>query len=93
MNNPYVILGIRQDATKLEIKKATLLSMKERKYTIKEIQTAASMLSHPSKRLAADFLFPGKLKSKRPKKISIKNEFEPLNLKDISVDSLCSLKK
>ncbi len=93
MKNPYVILGIGQDATKLEIKKATLLSMKERKYSIKEIQTAASMLSHPSKRLAADFLFPGKLKSKRPKKISIKNESEPLNLKDISVDSLCSLKK
>lgn len=93
MNNPYLILGIDQDATKLEIKKATLLAMKERKYSIKEIQTAASMLSHPSKRLAADFLFPGKLKSKRPKKISIQNDFEPLNLVDIPVDSLCSLKK
>ena len=93
MKNPYTILGIRQDATKSEIKKATLLAMKEKKYSIKEIQTAASMLSQPSKRLAADFLFPGKLKSKRPKKISIKNEFKPMSLQDISADSLCSLKK
>ena len=71
MKNPYLILGIGQDATKSEIKRRHFL-MKERKYSIKEIQTAASMLSHPSKRLAADFLFPGKMKSKRPKKISIK---------------------
>lgn len=62
MKNPYSILGVSQDAEKAEIMKAQMLAMKEKKYSLQEIQIAARQLLNPAKRLAADFMFPAKIK-------------------------------
>ena len=73
MDNPYMILGINQNATKREIKKAILQLMMEnrktKKYSGEFIVNCERILLDPTKRLAADYLFPTKLKSYRPKKI------------------------
>jgi len=73
MINPYFILGIHQNATKKEIQKAVMkLQLENRKtkiYTGNFIINCQRILLDPSKRLAADYLFPTKLKSYRPKKI------------------------
>lgn len=75
MKNPYEILGLNQSATKEEIHnafvKAQIENIKTRKYDGKELMEARSQLMIPSKRLVADFLFPSKFKSKRPKPIAV----------------------
>lgn len=58
MKNPYKILNLSQDATNSEIVKAQIPALKSRKYSMKEITEAQSMLRKPSTRLAADFTFP-----------------------------------
>lgn len=85
MENPYIILGINQNATKKEIQKAImklqLENRKSKKYTGDFIMNCQRILLDPSKRLAADYLFPSKLKSYRPKKIS------RIAVEDSSVDA------
>ena len=71
MSNPYEILKVTQDADKKEIMKAQMLAMKERRYSLQEIQIAVRQLLDPAKRLAADFMFPSKIKAKRPQKLSV----------------------
>jgi len=80
MNNPYRILGLEknQNADKQEIIKAQISAMKERNYTLPEIATATRQLLDPAKRLASDFMFPSKVKSKRIQKIVF--DYEPGNL-------------
>ncbi len=79
MKNPYEVLSISQDATKEEIQKAfvraQMENIKTRKYEGRELMEARNQLMIPAKRLVADFLFPAKIKSKRPKPIDI-SEFE-----------------
>lgn len=58
MNNPYSILGVPQDATNQEIIRAVALTMRNRKFSTREIAEARAILSKPSSRLAADFTFP-----------------------------------
>ena len=98
MKNPYHILKVSQDATKKQIVKAFALLQKEnvktKKYTAQEIMIAQKQLLNPSKRLAADFMYPSKFKRKRPKKITI-NEFkenERTNINSINKNALDSLK-
>ena len=64
MSNPYEILNVSQDADKGEIMKAQMLAMKEKKFSLQEIAIAVRQLLDPSKRLAADFMFPTKIKSR-----------------------------
>jgi hypothetical protein len=59
MKNPYEVLSVSQNANVAE------------KYTNQEIAYAYSQLLKPSKRLAADFLFPSKIKAKRPKLLQV----------------------
>ncbi len=70
MKNPYEILNISQNATKQEIvvgtRTAQMANMKTKQYTPQELMQAHKQLLDPSKRLAADFLFPAKYKTKRP---------------------------
>ena len=65
MTNPYTILGVSQDADKAEIMKAQMFAMKKKEFPLQEIAVAAKQLLDPSKRLAADFMFPAKIKAKR----------------------------
>ena len=92
MSNPYQILNVSQDADKKEIMKAQMLAMKEKKYSLQEIATAAKQLLDPAKRLAADFMFPSKIKAKRPQKISVEVPEEKITLNDIDENSFDSLK-
>ena len=74
MTNPYTILGVSQDADKAEIMKAQMLAMKKKEFALQEIAIAAKQLLDPAKRLAADFMFPAKIKVKRIQPIQIEKE-------------------
>ena len=92
MRNPYKILNVSQDADRKEIMKAQMIAMKERKYSLQEIQIAVKQLLDSAKRLAADFMFPVKIKAKRPQKISINIQVEKIELNDIDENAFDSLK-
>lgn len=94
MNNPYIILGLEKnlDAGKKEIMKAQMIAMKEKKYSLQEIATAARQLLDPAKRLAADFMYPSKLKARRPQKINVDLEIIELSVNDINENAFDSLK-
>jgi hypothetical protein len=92
MSNPYEILKVTQDADKKEIMKAQMLAMKERRYSLQEIQIAVRQLLDPAKRLAADFMFPSKIKAKRPQKISVDVPVDTIDLNDIDENTFDSLK-
>lgn len=93
MNNPYQILNLSQDADKKDIMKAQMMAMKERKYALTEIAMAARQILDPAKRLAADFMFPAKVKAKRPQKISINLELSEIELNEIDDNAFDSLNK
>jgi hypothetical protein len=92
MWNPYHILNIPVNATKQEIKKAELLAMKEKKFSMHDISNARIQLMTPAKRLCADFMFPSKLKSKRPKVISVNPVIKEFDLDTINENEFDSLK-
>lgn len=92
MNNPYHILGVPQNATKHEIAKGKILAMKARKYSLQEIALAEKQLLTPSKRLVADFMFPTRIKAKRPKSIITNLNPENIIIEDINENALNSLK-
>ena len=71
MNNPYQVLEVSQNATKKEIIKGKMIAMKKRKFSLQDIQLAEKQLLNPSKRLIADFMYPSRIKAKRPKAIKI----------------------
>ena len=92
MKNPYEILHVGQDVDKIKIMKAQMLAMKEKKYSLQEIALATRELLDPAKRLAADFMFPSKIKAKRPQKIFIDIQIEKIDLNDIDENTFDSLK-
>ena len=92
MNNPYQILNVDQNASNQQIMKAQMLSMKENKYSLQEIQIAARQLLNPAKRLAADFMFPVKIKAKRPQKLSVDISIQEVDLTQIDENEFDSLK-
>jgi DnaJ-class molecular chaperone len=92
MSNPYEILNVSQDADKGEIMKAQMLAMKEKKFSLQEIAVAVRQLLDPSKRLAADYMFPTKIKSKRIQKITVEIPVEKIDLNDIDENTFDSLK-
>jgi hypothetical protein len=91
MISPYLILNIKQDSDKKQILKAQILAMKNKIYTLQEIAKATKILLDPSKRLAADFMFPAKIKAKRPSKISVDFQFEEITLNDINENAFDSI--
>lgn len=92
MSNPYEILKIAQDADKGAILKAQIQAMKEKKYSLQEIQIATKQLLDPAKRLAADFMFPAKIKARRIQKIHLEIPVEKINLHDIDENAFDSLR-
>lgn len=91
MINPYQILGIAQDANKKEIQAAQLAAMKARKYKLDEIALATKQLMDPAKRLAADFMFPAKVKAKRLQKIDVEITIQDFNINAIDLNEFNSL--
>lgn len=91
MKNPYIILGLNQNATKAEIMKAQILAMKKKEYSLQEIQIAARQLLDPAKRLAADFLFPSKVKARRIQPIQSTLELKEIDLSSIDENAFDSL--
>lgn len=58
MNNPYTVLGINQNATKVEIVKAQVKALRLKKYDAREVAVAQKELHSPARRLAVDFTYP-----------------------------------
>lgn len=58
MKNPYKVLDLPLNATPSQIVKAQASALRTRKYSMKEITEAQTILRKPSSRLAADFTFP-----------------------------------
>ncbi len=92
MKNPYLVLEVSQDASKAEIMKAQMRAMKKREYSLQEIQLATKQLLDPAKRLAADFLYPTKIKSKRIHTIRNDLTLKELRYGNINEDAFNSLK-
>jgi len=92
MNNPYEVLEVSQNATKKEIIKGKMLAMKKRKFSLQDIQMAEKQLLNPSKRLIADFMYPSRIKAKRPKAVKINVTLKNINIEDIPVDVFDSIK-
>ncbi len=91
MKNPYIILGLNQNATKAEILKARKLAMSKKVYELPEIQIAERQLLDPAKRLAADFLFPSKVKARRIQPIQSTLELKEIDLSSIDENAFDSL--
>lgn len=92
MKNPYIILGVSQDAEKVEIMKAQMLAMKDKKFSMQEIQIAAKQLLDPAKRLAADFMFPAKIKTRRIQIIQSNLVYQDINVNELNENAFDSIK-
>ena len=92
MKNPYTILGVRQDANKAEIMKAQMLAMKKKEFQLQVIAVAAKQLLAPSKRLAADFMFPAKIRVKRIKPVPCDLNHKEINTNSLNENAFNSLK-
>ena len=92
MKNPYTILGVNQNADKAEIMKAQMLAMKKKEFPLQEIAIAAKQLLDPAKRLAADFMFPAKIRVKRIQPIQSTLTHQEINVNDLNENAFNSLK-
>jgi hypothetical protein len=93
MNNPYTVLNLpHQNSDKNEIMKAHIQAMKDKKYSLTEIAIASRQLLDPAKRLAADFMFPARIKAKRPQKIQLDIQLPNISLEEINDNAFDSLK-
>lgn len=92
MKNPYTILGVSQDAEKGEIMKARNFAMMKKEYSLQEIHIATKQLLDPAKRLAADFMFPAKIKARRIQLIQSKLTYREINVNVLNENAFDSLK-
>lgn len=74
MKNPYEVLGIKQDASAIEINQgfntARMLNLKTGQHSQPELAAARQQLLSPPRRLVADFMYPARPRAKRPKVIA-----------------------
>lgn len=86
MNNPYIILGIPQNASKVDIVKAQVKALRDKKYSAREIAAAQKELHNPARRLAVDFTYPifDRIDSFTP--ISTTTKSKKINLNMLNVD-------
>ena len=95
MKNPYEVLKLNQNASKQEIAKALIFAqkdnMKSKQFTPQELMLAQKQLLAPAKRLAADFMFPAKYKTKRPIKLEANIKLQNIDLNSINEDAFDSL--
>ena len=91
MTNPYTILGVSQEADKAEIMKSQMFAMKKKGFPLQEIAVAAKQLLNPAKRLAADFMFPAKIKVKRIQPIQCGLSYTETNTDILNLNAFDSL--
>ena len=91
MKNPYIILGVNQDANRGEIMNAQMSAMRKKAYSLQEIQVATRQLLDPAKRLAADFMFPVKIKAKRIMPIQCDLTYKAINLDVLNENAFDSI--
>jgi len=92
MTNPYIILGVSQDSNKAEIMKSQMFAMKKKEFPLQVIAVAAKQLLDPAKRLAADFMFPAKIKVKRIQPIQCNLKHKEINTDSLNENAFNSLK-
>lgn len=92
MTNPYTVLGVSQDANKAEIMKSQMFAMKKKEYPLQVIAVAAKQLLDPAKRLAADSMFPAKIKVKRIQPIQSDLRYKEITADDLNENAFNSLK-
>ncbi len=66
--------------------------LKDKKYSLQEIAIAAKQLLDPAKRLAADFMFPAKIKARRIQIIQSYLEYQDINVIALKEDAFDSIK-
>jgi hypothetical protein len=94
MTNPYSLLNVKQDITNNDLKRALVKAIKlarTNEFSASEIMAAEKTLRDPAKRLAADFMFPSKIKAKRPVLFAVNEDIETIDLDRIDSDALDSL--
>jgi len=82
MKNPYDILGVPQNATKVQIVRAQVKALREKKHDAREIASAQKELSNPARRLAVDFTFPI-----LPEKKVVKELVATVKSKEMNIDN------
>ena len=91
MTNPYTILGVSQDSNKAEIMKSQMFAMKKKEFPLQVIAVAVKQLLDPAKRLAADFMFPAKIKVKRIQPIQCNLQHKEINIDSLNENAFNSL--
>jgi hypothetical protein len=95
MISPYVVLSVSQDVDPKTLNKhmATALRSISSKpeLTARDVMDAVKTLQDPSKRLAADFMFPVRIKAKRPIKFEVDGALEEIDVNAIDPDAFNSL--
>jgi len=91
MKNPYLILGVSQNANKTEIVKGQVNAMKAKIYSPREITIAQKQLSTPYKRLAVDFTSPI-FESEELTEVGSKIKIEKIDIEQIESNIFDSLK-
>ena len=72
--------------------KAQMFAMKKKEFPLQEIAIAAKQLLDPAKRLAADFMFPAKIKAKRIQPIQSMLTYKEINTDTLNENAFDSLK-
>jgi hypothetical protein len=95
IKSPYRILDVPQDVDVKTLNRhmaTTLRSIRSRPdLTATDVMKAVKTLQDPSKRLAADFTFPVRIKAKRPIKFKIDETLEVIDVNAIDPDAFNSL--
>lgn len=92
MKNPYMVLGISQNATTAEIIKSQINAIRRGEYSPNDVAKARTKLCKPSSRLATDFTFPVFDDFSTIEEISTNIEIKDIDFDSFDVDKYNSLK-
>ena len=92
MKNPYMVLGVPQNATNTEIIKSQINAIRRREYSPSEVAKARVELCKPSSRLATDFTFPVFDDFSTVEEISTNKKVKDVDFNSFDVDKYNSLK-
>ena len=86
MKNPYTVLEITQNATKVDIVKAQIKALRGTRYSAREIAMAQNGLHSPARRLAVDFTYPILNDNKDFQPITTITKSKEIDLNKLNVD-------
>ncbi len=90
MKNPYIVLGVHQDATNQEIIRAQATAMRARRYPLADIAQARAILAKPATRLAADITLPVFPDITLPSEIAYTTHAQGLTIESINPNKYCN---